>query len=94
MKSLQKKTALDLTYNGNVIKKILIQHLHFFSTLLIVAAVSTYVYWFGNGSLYLSHWNAQLFASLREFQYATTTSTLGVFWSPLIFPYVVYEREI
>jgi hypothetical protein len=83
MKSLQRKTALDLTHNGKVIKKILIQHLHFFSTLLIVAAVSTYVYWFGNGSLYLSHWNAQLFASLREFQYATTMSTLGVFWSPL-----------
>jgi hypothetical protein len=27
---LAKKTALDLTYNGKVIKKILTQHLHFF----------------------------------------------------------------
>jgi hypothetical protein len=79
----QRGTMLHLGDCGRSIKKVVIRHLHVWLTSLIVAAVSAYVYWFGNGSLYLSHWNAQLAASLREFQYASTTSTLGVFWSPL-----------
>lgn len=50
---------------------------------LVVSAVCAYVYWFGNGTLYLSHWNAQLVATLREVSFSTSKATLGVFWSPL-----------
>lgn len=49
----------------------------------VVSAVCAYIYWFGNGTLYLSHWNAQYFATLREISFSTSRTTLGVFWSPL-----------
>ena len=49
----------------------------------VVSAVCAYIYWFGNGTLYLSHWNAQLAATLREVSFSTSKTTLGVFWSPL-----------
>ena len=50
---------------------------------LVASAVCAYIYWFGNGTLYLSHWNAQLAATLREVSFSTSKTTLGVFWSPL-----------
>ena len=50
---------------------------------IAVSAVCGFVYWFGNGSLYLSHWNAQLAASLREAQFRAGWLKPGVFWSPL-----------
>lgn len=49
----------------------------------VVSLVCAYIYWFGNGTLYLSHWNAQLAATLRETQFSYGSKTLGVFWSPL-----------
>lgn len=50
---------------------------------LVASAVCAYIYWLGNGALYLSHWNAQLMATLREVSFSTSKTTLGVFWSPL-----------
>lgn len=49
----------------------------------VVSTVCAYIYWFGNGTLYLSHWNAQYFATLRKASFNTSKTTLGVFWSPL-----------